>query len=348
MPHELERHVQLSRHSAVPISDSSPAANAEFRTENAEALALLCSPVLDPLFRVPDRLGANSAWWGHVPFAGWIMRAAQPRVFVELGTFSGVSYAAFCQAVLADRIACVCHAVDTWNACPRAGSFDETVYLDFKAFHDERFKTISHLHRCTFDEAQTRFDDGSVDLLHIDGRETCEGAQHDFQTWLPKMSPRGIILLHDTNAQMNGFGVSRFWADVSPRWPSFSFLHSGGLGVLCVGAAPPAGVAELCAIRDPRHIETVRHRFELLGDRWYVQTQWEMCLKRAAAAESRVVVAERSAEESAERARTLENSATWRITAPFRAASVRFSWLASLAQRFRSAVRHRLARFRMP
>jgi hypothetical protein len=294
--------------------------------DNDEAIALLTTTALEPLFRLPDRRGVNSAWWGHVPFAGWIMRAARPRVFVELGTFSGVSYAAFCQAALADCISTACHAVDTWSGDPHAGIYENTIYLDFKAFHDARYKAISQIHRCTFDEAQRRFDDGSVDLLHIDGYHTYEAVRHDFETWLPKLSSRGVILFHDTNEQMNDFGVWRFWGEVSTRWPSFSFLHSHGLGVLCVGAEPPPAVAELCAIRDPKGIDAIRQRFALLGDRWYVQAQWEACLERVTAAESRTT-------ESVERVRSLQESMSWRITAPLRFASSRFPWAARQARR---------------
>lgn len=291
-----------------------------------ESTALITTEALEPLFRLPERQGINSAWWGHVPFAGWIMRAARPRVFVELGTFSGVSYVAFCQAALADRTSSVCHAVDTWYGDPHAGIYDNTIYLDFKAFHDTRYKAISQIHRCTFDEAQAQFDDGSVDLLHIDGYHTYEAVKHDFETWLPKLSRRGVVLFHDTNEHHGDFGVWRFWDEISTRWPSFSFLHSHGLGVVCVGAEPPPAVLELCVMRDPTRIETIRQRFALLGDRWDAKAQWEACLSRATQAENR-------ATQSAERILLLEQSVSWRITAPLRLASSRFPWVARQARR---------------
>ena len=56
------------------------------RLELSPSLRQLCHPDLDPLFWVPERLGALSGWWGHVPFAGWVMRAMRPRILVELGT----------------------------------------------------------------------------------------------------------------------------------------------------------------------------------------------------------------------------------------------------------------------
>src|SRR5437660_1687707 len=64
------------------------------------SIAALMEPGLAPLFWRPERLGQASAWWQHVPFAHWLVTHAAPRRLVELGTHRGVSYAAFCEAVI--------------------------------------------------------------------------------------------------------------------------------------------------------------------------------------------------------------------------------------------------------
>src|SRR6516164_11191273 len=78
-------------------------------------LSSLWSPDLDSIFRRPERTGVASAWYGHIPFAGWCMSVVRPRIFVELGTHNGVSYSAFCQAALEAQFDIRCYAVDTWK-----------------------------------------------------------------------------------------------------------------------------------------------------------------------------------------------------------------------------------------
>src|ERR1700712_4399162 len=116
--------------------------------ESAELAALL-SPDIDSLFWRPTRLGVESAWYGHLPFAQWIVQATRPRVLVELGTHAGVSYSAFCEAVARLQLDARCFAVDTWAGDEHAGFYGEEIYADLVKFHDSRYAAFSQLLRCT-------------------------------------------------------------------------------------------------------------------------------------------------------------------------------------------------------
>jgi len=181
----------------------------------------------------PRSLSPPAAWIGHLPFAAWVMREVTPGLFVELGTHTGNSYFAFCQTVHENHLPTKCYAVDTWQGDPHAGHYDEKVFHEVNQLNSEHYASFSQLLRMTFNDAVNYFTDESIDLLHIDGLHTYEAVSHDFETWLPKMAPGGVVLFHDTNVREQGFGVWRLWEEVRERYPNhLEFLHSHGLGVI--------------------------------------------------------------------------------------------------------------------
>jgi GT2 family glycosyltransferase len=199
----------------------------------------LFNPLEHPLcFSLQPRV-APSAWTGHVPFALLLVELLRPAVIVELGTYYGVSYCAFCQAVKELKIEARCYAVDTWQGDPQSGFYGPEVLADLKSYHDPLYGGFSRLIQSTFEEALSHFEDGSIDLLHIDGFHTYEEVKRDFELWLPKMSQRGVVLFHDINVREKDFGVWRLWEDCKRRFPHFEFIHAHGLGLLAVGNACP-------------------------------------------------------------------------------------------------------------
>jgi hypothetical protein len=187
------------------------------------------------VFCSPRRLTDVSSWHLHIPFAFLIMAMLKPNKFVELGTHKGDSYCAFCQAVDEHALNTACHAVDSWQGDGQAGFYGEEVFEELRTYHDPLYGGFSNLMKCLFDDALDYFSEGSIDLLHIDGHHTYDSVRHDFQSWLPKMSKRGIMLFHDTNVREREFGVWRLWSEISSRYPSFEFKFGHGLGILAVG-----------------------------------------------------------------------------------------------------------------
>jgi chromosome segregation ATPase len=69
-------------------------------------------------------------------------------------------------------------------------------------------------------------------MLHIDGLHTYDAVAHDVNAWFPKLRPGGVMLLHDVEVRRDGFQVWRLWEELQAKFPTFTFRHHSGLGVL--------------------------------------------------------------------------------------------------------------------
>jgi predicted O-methyltransferase YrrM len=211
---------------------------------------------LEPQWQSP------SAWTEHASFAFWLVEALAPKSIVELGTHYGYSFFAFCQAVSALGVEAKCTAVDTWAGDEHAGFYENDV---LKSVRGEALRyPFAALMQSTFDAALPSFEDGSIDLLHIDGRHFYEDVRHDWETWKPKLSERGVVLFHDTRVYKKEFGVHQLWAEISGQFPSFEFQHCYGLGVLGVGPHLPLAVQQLLGA-SPDQALAIRRAYQRLG-----------------------------------------------------------------------------------
>ena len=300
----------------------------------------------DLCFAEPRRLTDIDSWHEHIPFAFACMQMLRPRVFVELGTHKGDSYCAFCQAVDMIGLATKCYAVDHWKGDKQAGVYDPEVLEELRSHHDALYGRFSSLLQSTFDKALAYFSDGTVDLLHIDGLHTYKAVKHDFERWLPKMSDRGVVLLHDTNVRERNFGVWKLWEELEALYPNFHFFHGHGLGILAVGKNVDAECLAFVSLDDVAK-RRVSEFFSNIGNRVALTARQVRLQGRLSDAEAGI--AERDADRDT-RIATLEGevserdsqvadlkgavaerdgqvaaiyaSNSWRITAPLRRAAM--------------------------
>ena len=223
--------------------------------------------------RAPARV-VNSAWLEHGPFAFWLVEAMRPRLIVELGTHNGYSFCCFCEQLRKSSIEGRAIAVDTWRGDEHAGAYSDSVYDNLSRYVGTHYADIAEMKRMYFSDALPSVADGSVDLLHVDGRHFYDDVVEDFTTWIPKLSDRAIVLFHDTQVRERGFGVYKYWAELEARYPSFEFHHGHGLGVLGYGRNKTPQIESLLSMR-PESAEAAATRAAFADAGAAVAKRWK-------------------------------------------------------------------------
>jgi O-antigen biosynthesis protein len=267
---------------------------------------------------IPKFIHSPSAWLGHMPFAGWIVREFSPKRFVELGAHFGHSYFSFCQAVLDAGVSTECIAVDTWKGDEHTGPYGEDVFVEFAAHNAEHYEGFSRLLRMPFDDASVCFLDGTIDLLHLDGAHTYEAVRHDFEVWLPKLAPGAVVLLHDINIRHLDFGVWKLWEELQRQYPNnLDFLHSCGLGVLQLNNAPDCKKLEWLQPNFPSKNRLINY-FAALGLRQMERYDFNELKRQTANLHQELAVRNDEIFSLRQKISTIEISDSWRVTRPLR------------------------------
>jgi hypothetical protein len=176
------------------------------------------------------RLYGVGAWTHHLHFAYDLVAIMKPALLVELGVDRGESYFAFCQAAAENQTGTRCFGIDTWRGDQHAGGYDETTFAQVTEHNRDNYESFSTLLRSNFDEALARFAEASIDVLHLDGLHTETAVRHDVESWLPKLRPGGILLLHDVRVRSKDFGVWKIWAELQQQSRWWTFEDGPGLG----------------------------------------------------------------------------------------------------------------------
>lgn len=208
-----------------------------------------------PLFSLPVKL-PSTAWFGHIPFLFVLMKLVKPRSYVDLGVHYGASLIAAATASASYKIPAQIYGVDTWGGDEHAGFYEgEKIYQSLLQTTKQHFKNVT-LIRSLFDEAAPTFLPSSIDILHIDGLHTYEAVKHDFEVWISKMAPHGVIMFHDTQVFDRGFGVYKFWRELQAKYTTMEFKHCFGLGVLFLDPNAPTVRPLVEIAKDPGKLDT--------------------------------------------------------------------------------------------
>jgi len=115
----------------------------------------------------------------HAPVIGMLASIYKPKVYVELGLHVGETF-----------VKVQPHAEKLYGV-----DISQNTYLEsLKRFHNV------NIHYCTTDLFFDNFSE-KIDMAFIDADHCIEGAKRDFDNVLSRLSPGGIILLHDTDPE---------------------------------------------------------------------------------------------------------------------------------------------------
>lgn len=117
---------------------------------------------------------------------------------VEVGTFSGEN--AVIMAKYFNRVVTIDPWLNGYDKDDHASSADmaevEKKYFERTA----DFLNIAHL-KLTSLEGAKEFDDGSLDLVYLDGDHQTDAVVADIDAWKPKVRKGGILAGHDINME---------------------------------------------------------------------------------------------------------------------------------------------------
>jgi hypothetical protein len=174
-----------------------------------------------------------------------LVRLMRPGRYVELGVDLGTSFLTACEASRRENLGTHCLGIDTWQGpflrvrCDGSAAFE-----GLSRFVAQNYTNATIL-RASFDEAVDQFEDGSIDLLFMTELHIHGTLKHNFETWLPKLSRRAVVVLHGTRFFAEQVGNWHFFAEMRQSYWSFEFFDWHGLGMIVVGTEPDEGVRAL-------------------------------------------------------------------------------------------------------
>ena len=188
----------------------------------------------DAVFETP-KFQPQSAWAENIPFIFWLVSQLKPKRFVELGTQTGISYFAVCQAVISQDLDCECISVHPSGSDGDNSLKSNANFQSIKPYNEEKYSAFSKVLRVQFESFIAQVDDGSVDLLQIDARHAFEDIETLFKSWQSKLSDRAVVLFQGITASDAVSGIGTLWNELENTYPSFKFNHGQGLGLVAIG-----------------------------------------------------------------------------------------------------------------
>lgn len=205
------------------------------------------------MFWQPDHI-EPSDWLDHLPWVFWLIETLQPKRCVTLGARSGSLHLALCQGV---------KRIDSEAECLLVSKQSEA--LEISAQAERRYAACHRLVSASPLRAAKRVEPG-IDIVVLDLPSDDEDMDIALEPWLGLMSAQGVVLIPGINGSDTSKGFHAVYTELQNRYPSLSFHHGEGMGMILIGATPPTLLETLLERwKTPGVARTVRDVFARLG-----------------------------------------------------------------------------------
>ena len=153
--------------------------------------------------RLPKRTGQHKSQTSGRRGLAAMIRDMDYRVGVEIGTYLGESAALWCSVAKKLKLTCI-DPYRVYNARIYAETQEEIYQTACKNLESYNATIM----RLPSEEAAAKFENDSLDFLHIDGDHGFDACVMDLILWVPKVRIGGLILVHDYTI-LQGPGVIR-------------------------------------------------------------------------------------------------------------------------------------------
>ena len=153
-----------------------------------------------------------------------LVAAVRPRLLVDLGAGDACSFFACCQSMLDHDVDGSCYAIDTWQ--DPHGTHADATFDAIQAHGRAYYAGLTYFVRMAPRDARRHFDEGTVDLLRVDGERADVVGQEDVESWVRCLRPGGLVVWHGAVEDPSRFSV------VASRAASVVFGEGrGGIGI---------------------------------------------------------------------------------------------------------------------
>lgn len=209
------------------------------------------------------RFMAETAFVSHLPFCFWLADLLRPLHVMAVGMTDAVSYFALCQALDKLSVATTCTGVGTWSVTAidteTKGPTEtlQQIPAHVQTHNTDHYAALSKIRWQEATPALTTIAADTLDLLIVNLMADLADPALFFEQALSKMSPRGVILIHDLQACQAEPDKAACLHTLQDKHPTICFGDDEeGLIVVLIGPDQNDRLADLAALTtgSPAHI----------------------------------------------------------------------------------------------